>query len=387
MTKSRKGLSVGFLFDDTLDSTDGVSQQVRRLGEYLSQHGHKVVYLCGETKLQEWSGGKVYSLSKNIRIRFNGNRLSMPLFSSKRRIRKVLRAEGLDLIHVMTPYSPLMAQRVIAEAKRQNVVVIGSFHILPSGWLSAFGARFLGWLQFFSLRKIQAFTSTSKNAALFARRTMRIKSVVVPNMVNTSAFLGGQKIGNIPSRIVFLGRLVERKGCGQLLCAFAELAKSKPEAELVIAGDGPDRAKLERLVDELELREKVKFLGFIDESDKPKILGSAEIACFPSLYGESFGLVLIEAMAAGAGVVLGGDNPGYRSVLGKQEKLLVNPRNTQELALRLDELLSNKKLISELNQWQQESVKQYDVNIVGLRFVKLYESLIDIKTKNGHNNA
>lgn len=376
MKKSQKGLSVGFLFDDTLDSNDGVSQQVKRLGEYLSQRGHRVVYLCGETKLQEWSGGRVYSLSKNIHIRFNGNRMSMPLFSSRRTIKKILEAEDLDLIHVTVPYSPLMAQRVIAVAKRRNMVIVGSFHILPSGWLSSLGSRLLGLWQFFSLRKIQAFTSTSKNAALFARRTMRIRSKVVPNMIDVKAFLSGREVGNKPGQIVFLGRLVGRKGCAQLITAFAQLDKTRPDAELVIAGDGPDRAKLERLAAELGIDGRVKFLGYIDEADKPKILGSAEIACFPALYGESFGVVLIEAMAAGAGVIIGGDNPGYRSVLGERPELLVDPRNTAKLAKRLEQLLTDEAARRNLHGWQLESVKQYDIHVVGQQMLDIYDEAI-----------
>lgn len=373
---SRAQLTVGIVFDDTLDSNDGVSQQVKRLGEYLSKHGHKVFYLCGETKLRQWSGGKIYSLSKNIHIRFNGNRLSMPLYSSGRKIREVLRTEDPDLLHVMTPYSPLMAQRVIAAARRRDIMVVGSFHILPSGGLSSVGARLLGFLQFFSLRKISAFTSTSYNAALFARQTMRIKSVVVPNMVDIRAFSSGRKTDTKNDQIVFLGRLVERKGCAQLIRAFAALSKTKPETELVIAGDGPDRTKLERMAADLGVGHKVAFLGYIDEADKPKILGSAQIACFPALYGESFGLVLVEAMAAGAKVVLGGDNPGYRSVLGERPQQLIDPNDIDGFAKRLALFLTDGTEANQASDWQAGQLDEYDVETVGTQHLELYHRAI-----------
>src|SRR5581483_312331 len=102
-----------------------------------------------------------------------------------------------------------------------------------------------------------------------------------------------------PHKIVFLGRLVERKGVKYLIKAFNLLERNLPDAHLVIAGDGPQRPALEALVKEYNLQAKVSFLGYIEEEDKPSILASAAVACFPSLYGESFGIVLAEAMAAG----------------------------------------------------------------------------------------
>lgn len=385
MAKNSEKLSVGLVFDDTLDSNDGVSQQVKRLGEYLVANGHKVVYLCGETKIKEYAGGKVYSLAKNLSVKFNGNRLTMPIYSSRRVIKNVLKTEALDIVYVTVPYSPFLGQRIIAAADRSGVAVVGAFHILPSGWVSSLGARLLGLVQFFSLKRFGAFTSTSKSAAKFAQKTMRIRSSVVPNMVDIKYFEPGRRVGNEPGRIVFLGRLVKRKGCAELIDAFSVLAKSRQDAQLIIAGDGPERQKLETQVHRLGLGDKVKFLGYIDEQDKPQVLGSAEIACFPSLYGESFGVVLIEAMAAGAGVVLAGDNPGYRCVMEEQPQLLVNPADKEELASRLERLLGNEALRADLHKWQLQSVQQYDTGVVGEQILKLCRQAIAINKQNRHN--
>ncbi len=385
--KTEKKLKVGLVFDDTLDSSDGVSQQVKRLGEYLRSNGHDVVYLCGETKLSQYAGGKVYSLSKNIRVRFNGNRLSMPIYSSKRKIREALRTEKLDLVHITAPYSPFMAQRVVAEAGRQNLAIVGSFHILPAGWMSTLGARLLGLLQFFSLKKFDAFTSTSENAAKFAKKTMNIESVVAPNMVDTNSFLRGRKVGNTDGRIVFLGRLVRRKGCEQLIRAFARITQSKANLELIVAGDGPDRQKLENLAQKLGVAGSVKFLGYVSEEDKADILGGAQIACFPALYGESFGVVLIEAMAAGAGVVVGGNNPGYSSVLGPKPELLVDPLNERLFADRLVLLMGNNARAKKLHDWQLKEVKKYDIAEVGNQLLGIYDEAIALKSKTSHNKS
>src|SRR3972149_1396007 len=113
MSAGPKKLSIGFLYDDTLDSTDGVAQYVKTLGAWLSGQGHKVCYLVGQTQLKDWAGGKVYSLARNQKISFNGNILSISLLSRKGQIRKVLGQEELDILHVQVPYSPFMAKRVL----------------------------------------------------------------------------------------------------------------------------------------------------------------------------------------------------------------------------------------------------------------------------------
>lgn len=379
MPKTAGKLSVGFLFDDTLDSNDGVAQQVKRLGEWFGSHGHKVVYLCGETKLDRWAGGKVYSLARNISVRFNGNRLTIPLLASGWRIGRVLDEEKLDILHVQMPYSPILSQRVINRGYKSSAVV-GTFHILPSGLLSSLGCRILGAVQWFSLKKMDETISVSQAAAEFAGRIMGIHSRVIPNMVELAKFSGsGAK--PIPGRIVFLGRLVGRKGCEQLIRAFAIVVQTNSLAELVIAGDGEQRRFLEGLVKRLDLDQKVTFLGFIDEDDKPRILAEASVACFPSLHGESFGIVLIEAMAAGAGVVLAGDNPGYRSVMGKRPELLIDPRDAKAFASRLNQLLRDQDQVKMLHQWQNEHVKSYDVDIVCRQILAVYETAIAKKTK------
>ncbi|HET7827523.1 MAG TPA: glycosyltransferase family 4 protein, partial [Candidatus Saccharimonadales bacterium] len=192
-------------------------------------------------------------------------------------------------------------------------------------------------------------------------------------------------ITNSENEIVFLGRLVKRKGCQQLIEAFSLLIEKLPKAKLTIVGDGPERTKLARLVNRLGLDGKVRFMGHISEDMKPQTLAKASVACFPSLYGESFGIVLIEAMAAGAGVVLGGDNPGYRTVLGDQPKLLINPRSTKAFASRLEELLNNRPVIDGLHAWQTEAVKQYDINIVGQRLLDIYNEQIARRPKKSNN--
>ena len=113
MKHSTKKLKVGLVLDDSLDRNDGVQQYVRALGGWLADQGHTVHYLAGQSRAD---GKTVHSLSRNVNVRFNGNRLSMPLPANAGPIKALLAKEKYDVLHVQMPYSPLMAGKVISNA-------------------------------------------------------------------------------------------------------------------------------------------------------------------------------------------------------------------------------------------------------------------------------
>lgn len=227
--------------------------------------------------------------------------------------------------------------------------------------------------------------AVSQASADFAKQAYGINAAVIPNPINVDAFKPKTKQKNDQNLIVFLGRLVKRKGAAQLIEAFDELTRHNPDAHLIIAGDGPQRKELKARVTKLGLANKVKFLGYIPEDHKSALLGTAAVACFPSLYGEAFGIVLIEAMAAQTPVVLAGDNPGYRSVLGQRPELLINPNDKIQFAGQLNELLTNKTKRRQISEWQKQTVKQYDIDVVGAQIINLYNSAIARLSKKSHN--
>jgi len=386
MAKRNEKLRVGFLFDDTLDSNDGVAQYVKTLGAWLSSQGHEVSYLVGQTKMTNWAGGRVISLARNLPVAFNANRLSIPLPASGRRINKLLSKQKFDVLHVQVPHSPFMSQKVINRAG-QKTAIVGTFHILPSGRLASWGSRVLRIAYLLGLRRFDLMLSVSLPAAAFAKKFFGVDSQVLPNVVNHARYeaVGSSAKQKSRNGILFLGRLVPRKGCVQLLEAFSLLHKHHPNVRLTIAGDGPERKKLEKVIAQQGLTDAVNFLGYVEEQQKPQLLRGAKLVCFPSLYGESFGIVLIEAMAAGAGVVLGGNNPGYRSVLAQQPELLVNPNDTTAFARRLELLLNDEFLRRRLGSWQAKHVKQYDVNKVGPQIVEVYRQAIANRRQKRHN--
>ncbi len=370
-------LKVALVFDDTLDSSDGVAQYVKTVGAWLAGRGHEVCYLVGETKMTEWAGGRVYSSSKNVSVGFNGNELSIPLRADNRQLNAALATEKFDVLHVQAPFSPFMAGEVIKRAG--DSAVVGTFHILPNGWLSSAGSRVLRLITIRALRRFDAFSAVSPPAAHFAHQAYGITCEIIPNTIDVAHFKSAQSPHS--GRIVFLGRMVKRKGCGLLIEAFAQIHEKFPEAHLVIGGRGAMLDQFQAQAKHLGVESKVEFKGYIDEADKPSFLAQADIACFPATGGESFGIVLIEAMAAGSRVVLGGDNPGYHSVLGEQPQLLFDPRDKHELAERLAFMLSHQTVADGLHVWQQNHVKAFDVEKVGPQIEAMYRQAVAKRAK------
>ena len=220
----KKKLKVGLVFDDSLDSNDGVQQYVMVLGRWLLKQGHDVKFLVGETKNRPEFQDRIHSMSRNIKVSGNQNKMFLPLASSAKNIQSVLDSENFDVLHTMMPTNPLMGSRVIKRSG--NVPVIGSFHMVGGTWIINIGASILGFLQKRTLSRIDRFLSVSKAAQAFEKKHFKIDSQVSPNMVEVEPFRNGKRqdfLRGERATIVFLGRLVERKrgttstrcGCGK----------------------------------------------------------------------------------------------------------------------------------------------------------------------------
>ncbi len=371
-------LKIGLVLDSGLDKPDGVQQYVLAIGGWLQSQGHEVRYLVGETNRTDIAG--VHSLSRNIGVRFNGNRGTIPLPTSRVKLRRFLQAERFDVLHVQVPYSPFMAHRLI-RAAGPGTAVIGSFHIAPNSGLVTISTKALGiWLRS-SLRRFDTMLSVSLAAADFARQTFHVSSEVSPNVIDYPRFHDAKPLpqyDDAKPTILFLGRLVPRKGCRVLLDAVAEITRETDGLPLrvIICGDGPLRPVLERFVQDSKLQDIVEFAGFISETDKPRYYASADISVFPSSGGESFGIVLLEAMASGRAAVLAGDNPGYRSVLASRPELLFDPRDVTTLADHLRRYLQDDAERRAVAKWGETYTTGFDVEHVGQELLAIYDKAL-----------
>jgi phosphatidylinositol alpha-mannosyltransferase len=375
-------LKIGLVLDDSLDKTDGVQQYVLALGGWLETQGHEVHYLVGETRRVDIP--RVHSLAKNLAVRFNGNRMSMPLPGASKRIKRLLSEEGFDVLHVQLPYSPFLGGRIIAHAS-PTTAIVGTFHILPNSLLSVLANRVLAAWCRAGIKRFEKIVSVSAAAQRFARRVYGITGDVLENMVDYQRFYGAKPLARYHDNkktVLFLGRLVPRKGCGLLLEAVKLLADSEaglPEFRVVICGTGPLESSLKQYVAENKLQDYVEFAGYVPEADKPRYYASADIAVFPSNGGESFGIVLLEAMASGRTAVLAGNNPGYASVLADRTDLLFDPHDAGALAGELQLLLSNDEERQSIVRWCAAYARQFDTPAVGKRLLELYRDALRLR--------
>lgn len=365
-------MTIGYILDDTLDRPDGVQQAILAIGEEMRARGHEVHYIV--TKTERTDVPQVHDLGRFWRVSFNGNSVRTPRPVSKRRINRLFSEVSFDVLHVQMPHSPLMAGRVIAAAPKQ-VRVFGTFHILPYNFLASFGTKLLGSIQARQVRSFQACFAVSPPALKFLQRTYGVKGTVLANPVQWDFFHSRSGDGKSPSRakqaVVFVGRFEERKGVLELIQAYSQLsAATRESTELILCGKGPLHQAAAKLADELHI--KVTLPGYVSEEEKADYLAQATIAVFPSMSGESFGIVLAEAMAAGSEVTLGGNNPGYQSVLEPWPETLFNPRDHGAFARTLEQFLQDEPLRKRIGSAQHAAVKAYDVRSIARQLERTY---------------
>lgn len=371
-------LKIGFVFDDSLDKPDGVQQYVLILGRWLTAQGHDVHYLVGETARTDLPN--LYSLSRNVKVKFNQNRMAIPLPARLRPIRAILAREHFDILHVQVPYSPALAARII-KAADAHTAVVGTFHIAPHSGLVSLANRILGLWVRGTLKRFDAMLATSEPARQFARQTFGIDSEVAGLPLELSRFHKAKPFARYEKtrNVVFLGRLVERKGCQHLLHAVAYAAERNAwpaNTRVIICGGGPLEAQLKGYVKQHLLESIVEFTGYISEADKPRYLAGADVVVYPSTGGESFGIVLLEAMAAARGIVLAGNNPGYASVMAPRPQNLFEPTHTAELSQKILGALADEAERAAASVWQHAHVRQFDVAVVGKRTLTTYQQAL-----------
>lgn len=355
-------MTIGLVLDDTLDKPDGVQQAVISIGEKLRSRGHDVHYIVPKTTRKDLDN--IHSVAPYINLKFNGNSVRTPVFASGRKIKKLIKELNFDVVHIQMPYSPFLGAKVLKKASK-NTKLVGTFHILPYNKRAVVGTRLLGFILKRSVRKLDNVFATSGPALRFMKDTFHVDGKVLSNPVDVKFYESFKRqpdsLGKI--QIVYLGRFDERKGVRQLLLAYEFLDPNSRElSQLTMCGKGPLLEELKQFAVEKNLN--VNFPGFVSEEEKAQHLSNSDIAVFPSTSGESFGIVLVEAMAAHAGVVLGGDNPGYRSVLEPWPQTLFDPNDMDAFVQKLTYYIHAEERRKRDGDAQHGTVMQYDINRV-----------------------
>jgi phosphatidylinositol alpha-mannosyltransferase len=296
-------------------------------------------------------------------------------------ITQMLEEEQFDILHFHEPWVPVLSRQILS---RSNSVNVATFHAkLPETLMSRTVVRVVTPYTKAVLKQLDELTAVSEAASEYVRTLTDAPVSIIPNGIDLKHFKPAPKTTDPGHKsILYIGRLERRKGVSYLLNAYALLAEKQPDVELIIAGDGPDREKLEALASELELG-NVTFLGYVSNEEKLRLLQECDLFCSPALYGESFGIVLLEAMASGA-VTVAGNNPGYAAVLQDLGSLsLVNPKDAEEFARRLDVMLSDAALRKLWKKWAKEYVGQFDYPRIVDQYLEVYEAAYKRHTAEG----
>lgn len=284
---------------------------------------------------------------------------------------EMLVEEDFDVLHVHEPEVPILGAQVAAKA---TCPIVATFHaMLPETPVARTIEVFRIPYARSIFKNIAFMTAVSEPAATFVREWSGQDITIIPNCIDVASY-STTKRSSAARRpnIVYIGRLEKRKGVRYLLQAFAELAAQDEAVSLIIAGDGPERERLETWTSDNQVP-RVSFVGYVDDKAKHQLLRDATVFCSPAIYGESFGIVLLEAMAAGVPIVAG-DNPGYASVLqGRGELSLVNPKDTAEFARRLRLMLHDQPLRDMWQAWAAEYISRFDIAVVVSEYEKMYE--------------
>ena len=310
---------------------------------------------------------------RSVGIPYNGSvaRLSFGPVSYNR-VRKWIRAGAFDVLHVHEPVAPSLSMLALMVAEGP---IVATFHTANprSRMLTAFQPVLQPFLE-----KITGRIAVSELARQVQVEHLGSDAVIIPNGVDVPFYAAAGPLPGYPrvgGTLGFIGRYDEpRKGMDVLLEAVRLLAPHRPDLRLLVAGGGDEEELLEKAGP--ELAPHLVMLGRVSDADKAAMLSSVDVYCAPNLGGESFGIVLTEAMSAGAAVVAS-DLEAFRRVLANGEAGVLFPvGNAAALAVALGDLLDDPARRDVLTQRAAEAVAAYDWPVVAATVVKVYETVV-----------
>lgn len=368
-------MKIGLVCPYSVVKGGGVQEIVRALQVGLEAHGHTAKIITPEPRDMPDVHRKDHVIFVGGAADFKSPLHTTAQFSlaaDTYGITQMLEEEKFDILHFHEPWVPVLSRQILSRSRAVN---IATFHAkLPDTVMSRTMAKVVTPYTKAVLKQLHELTAVSEAASEYVKTLTDDPVTIIPNGINLEKYkVSSKRDARIKKYILYIGRLERRKGVACLIQAFALLAEKDPNVTLRIAGDGPDREKLEYQVQELGL-DRVEFLGYVSEEDKLDLLGNADLFCSPALYGESFGIVLLEAMATGV-VTVAGNNPGYASVLQDLGSLsLVNPKDTEEFARRLDVMLHDAELRRLWRKWAKDTVGQYDYPRIVEKYLEVYQA-------------
>lgn len=371
-------MKIGLVCPYNIAKGGGVQEIIFAMQAELKQRGHDVFIITPQPRDYDTEEAK----HENIIFVGTATDFNSPLHTTIQvsaglndSIDSMLEEHQFDILHFHEPWVPVLSRQILT---RSNAINVATFHAnIPKTMMSRTVVKVVTPYTKSVLKYIHEFTAVSDAAAEYVCTLTDAPIAIVPNGIDLTKFKAPARRSDKrkDKTIFFVGRLENRKGVKYLLQAFHLLQEKDPRVSLIIAGDGPEREKLEMLVDDLEIK-NVTFAGYISEKEKQKYLRTADLFCAPALYGESFGVVLLEAMASGL-VTVAGNNPGYSTVMqGLGALSLVDPKDSAEFARRLHLLLNEADLRKLWRTWAADEITQYSYPNVVSQYEEIYQQAL-----------
>jgi phosphatidylinositol alpha-mannosyltransferase len=376
-------MKVGIVCPYSWDVPGGVQFHVRDLAEVLQARGHGVSVLApadDDTPLPAY----VVPAGRAVPVPYNGSvaRVNFGPLSAAR-VRRWLREGGFDVLHIHEPTSPSLSLLACWAA---TGAIVATFHTanLRSRAMSAAYPILEP-----ALEKIGARVAVSEDARRTLVEHVGGDAVLIPNGVFVDRFAAAEpreEWRGAGGTLGFIGRLdEERKGLPTLLAALTDVVAARPGVRLLVAGRGDEEEAVEDLAP--EVRAAVTFLGVVSEVDKARLLRTVDAYVAPNLGGESFGIVLVEAMAAGAPVVASDLDAFGRVLDGGRVGVTFPTGDTVALAAALLELLDDAPRGAALSAAAAAWVRRYDWATVGDELLAVYETVAAGAGRVGEDSA
>ncbi|WP_030692013.1 glycosyltransferase family 4 protein [Streptomyces globisporus] len=364
-------MKIGIVCPYSWDVPGGVQFHIRDLAEHLVRLGHEVSVLApadDDTPLPPY----VVSAGRAVPVSYNGSvaRLSFG-FLSAARVRRWLHDGTFDVVHIHEPTSPSLGLLTCWAAQGPIVATFHTSNPRSRAMIAAYPI-----LQP-ALEKISARIAVSE----YARRTLVEHlggdAVVIPNGVDVDFFARAEPKKEWQGETLgFIGRIDEpRKGLPVLMRALPKILTARPGARLLVAGRGDEEEAVASLP--AEMRSRVEFLGMVSDEDKARLLRSVDVYVAPNTGGESFGIILVEALSASA-PVLASDLDAFAQVLdqGSAGELFAN-EDADALADAAIALLGDGARRAELSARGSAHVRRFDWSTVGADILAVYETVAD----------
>ena len=366
-------MRIGLVSPYDFASPGGVNEHVRPLARQLRNLGHEVRIFAPSSRADvDFDTARFYRIGTPIAIPVNDSVARITLsFHLADRVAAIVQKERFDVLHFHEPLMPALPMTMLRMSTTANV---GTFHAFARSNVGYYYGR--RWLEPY-LAFLHRGIAVSEPARAFLHQYFPEYPLrVIPNGIDINVFKPGQApirhLRDDSVNVLFVGRLEKRKGLGDLLRGYEFMRSRVPKSRLIVVGDGPLRGKVESYISRHRVPDVV-LAGYVPDTVLPRYYGSADIFCVPATGAESFGIVLLEAMASGLPIVAT-EIEGYMSVLEPgRDSMTVQPKGWAELGAALIILARDADLRRRMGAYGHEKARRYAWDVVASQIVEVYQ--------------